>query len=142
MRSQPLSVREGCDLQQRMLEHFNLTPPKMSSSETLKGFKVRRLPRKTEQALEASDIFLQLMDEPTVHDIYRVEDAVNEIRYSMGFSWLAWMFAKYFITELIKWLWEEYHRESTPIPSAAQSLTHSSCTEKCSDQCVRDCHKG
>lgn len=141
MRSHPLTVREGCALQQRMLEHFNLTPPKMSSSETLKGFKVRRLPRKTEQALEASEVLFALLDDPIAHDIQSANDAVNEIRYSMGFSWLAWMFARYFITELIKWLWEEYHRESTPIPSSPSILTHSSCTEECSDQCVRDCHK-
>lgn len=111
MRSQPMTVAEGCALQQRMLEHFNLMPPKMSSSETLKGFKVRRLPRKTEQALEASDIFLQLMDDPIIHDIHKCDDAITEIRYSMGFSWLAWMFVRYFITELIKWLWVEYHKE-------------------------------
>ena len=137
MRSQPLSVREGCDLQQRMLEHFNLTPPKMSSSETLKGFKVRRLPRKTEQALEASDIFLQLMDDPFTHGIQSANDAVNEIRYSMGFSWLAWMFARYFITELIKWLWVEYHREASTFPPAQGSSV--GCTQECRLHCPEQC---
>ena len=109
MRSQPMTVAEGCALQQRMLEHFNLLPPRMSASETLKA---KRLPRKTEQALEASDIFLQLMDDPFTHGIQSADDAINEIRYSMGFSWLAWVFARYFLTELIKWLWVEYHKES------------------------------
>lgn len=142
MRSQPMTVAEGCDLQQRMLEHFNLLPPKMSSSETLKASKVKRLPRKTEQALEASDIFLQLMDDPFTHGIQSADDAINEIRYSMGFSWLAWMFARYFITELIKWLWAEYHREaSTPQP--AQDLPVG-CTQAvhCGNQqctCTQDC---
>ena len=110
MRANPMTVAEGCDLQRRMLEQFNLLPPSMSSSEALKPAKARRLSHRAVQALEASDVFLALMDDPYTHGIANVTDAINEIKYSMGFSWLAWFIARQFLTALIRWLWEEYHK--------------------------------
>jgi hypothetical protein len=144
MRSVPMSVSEGCELQQRMLQHFNLVPRSMSSSETVKGYKLKRLPRKTEQALEASDLFLILMDDPIVHDIHTPADAVAEIKYRMGFSWLTWMIARYFITELVKWLWAEYHQSTGSVhsqepaqgtPQERISNAHPQCHSECT-QCA------
>ena len=124
MRTNPMTVAEGCDLQRRMLEHFSLLPPSMSSSEALKPAKARRLSRRAVQALEASDIFLQLADDWHVHNIRNVNDAISEIRYSMGFSWLAWLIARQFLTALIRWLWEEYHK--LPESPTGESGVHES----------------
>lgn len=103
-----ISIQNQCEIQERMLNHFGIMPPKMSYGMVVKA---KRLPRKTELALTVSDIFFNLSDDFEVHDIHKCDDAITEIRYSMGFSWLAWMFVRYFITELIKWLWVEYHKE-------------------------------
>lgn len=111
-RTIPMSVREQCELQYRMLEHFQL-PGVYSSghwSSQMSAGNRNRLPRKTALALEISDVFFMAMDDPFSHDIHSPKQAIEYIRYEMGYSWLAWMFARYFITALIKWLWAEYHK--------------------------------
>ena len=127
-----ISIQNQCEIQERMLNHFGIMPPKMSYGMVVKA---KRLPRKTELALTVSDIFFNLSDDFEVHGIQSADDAINEIRYSMGFSWLAWMFARYFITELIKWLWAEYHKEpiseQSSIPTGSCTSSHSCCTKMC-----------
>ena len=129
-----ISIQNQCEIQERMLNHFGIMPPKMSYGMVVKA---KRLPKKTELALTVSDIFFNLSDDFEVHGIQSANDAVNEIRYSMGFSWLAWMFARYFITELIKWLWVEYHREAnTPLPAQDSSV---GCTQESRLHCPEQC---
>jgi hypothetical protein len=38
-----------------------------------------------------------------------LEEITGEIRYRMGYGWLAWFLFKNFAIPIIKWLWERYH---------------------------------
>ena len=44
------------------------------------------------------------------------DDLVLEVRYKMGYGWLAWFLLKNFAIPVLRWLWNRYHNS---IPNGA-----------------------
>jgi len=103
MTSEQLTV-----LQNKMLDHFQL--PQITLSST--GKRCRPVHnRKAIQAIEVADQFVQLNSlHPTDGKPQSLQQMTDEIRYNMGFTMVAWFFARIFISSIVKWLWANYSK--------------------------------
>ena len=114
MRFIPMTVSEQCDLERRMLEHFELLPQEWQTAPANRTIRhTKHLPKRAAQALDISQAFFRIADrDDAPFDVKEMELAV---RYEMGYGWLLWFFFRNFAWPLILWLWQEYHK---PHPAA------------------------
>jgi hypothetical protein len=106
--TQIMTSEQLTTLQNRMLDHFQL--PQITLSST--GKRCRPVHnRKAIQAIEVADHFVQLSSlHPTDGKPVGLQAMTDEIRYNMGFTMIAWFFARIFISSIVKWLWQNYPR--------------------------------
>ena len=106
-----MSVQQCDELQTRMLKHFSLMPPGMNNSVAVCASMVgnKRIPKATRRAMEISDAFIRLEREGNFETYVSIEDTINDVRYGMGISMIAWFLIRIFATAIIKWLWHQYY---------------------------------
>lgn len=116
MRYQPMTVREACTLECDMLEHFELMPSEWKSATKYVPASVlrttRQLPKRAAKALDISQAFIELVNDPTDAPLC-MEEMILAVRYKMGYGWWAWFVFSKFAVPIIRWLWRRYH-SSTP----------------------------
>lgn len=71
--------------------------------------------RDTAKALRIARTFNAIMNNEAEQPAC-LDDLILEVRYKMGYGWLAWFFFKTFAIPVIKWLWNRYH---SSIPDGA-----------------------
>lgn len=113
MRFIPMSLNEQCDLEQRMLQHFQLLPDEWkdaaSVTSTRNLHRTKQFPKRARQALDISQAFFSLAIDEHWMPIDR-EEMTLAIRYKLGYGWLAWLLFRTFAVPIIRWLWNEWHK--------------------------------
>lgn len=74
------------------------------------------------KALRVSQAFIDLVNDESMQPA-TLNDAIEGVRYKLGYGWLAWFFFKTFAIPVIKWLWNRYH-SSTPEKSIGSKPQH------------------
>jgi hypothetical protein len=116
MRFDPLTSREQSMFEREMLIHFGyadsheryLAQPD-ASIQIVRTYKPKK--GKERDLIKAQNIFNTfnaIIDNEPEQPV-SFDEMVDEIRYKMGYGWLAWFLFKNFAIPIIKWLWERYH---------------------------------
>lgn len=114
MRYEPMSVKEACDLEADMLDHFKLLPDEWKAATKYVPTSVLRttkqLPKRAVKALGVSQAFISLTND-VVDAPLDVDEMILAIRYQLGYGWWAWFLFKNFAVPIIRWLWSRYHND-------------------------------
>jgi len=115
MRYTPMHIAEQCELEDRMLIHFELLPQEWRGikSPSLKRYS-KHFPKQAYSAISISQAFFAVTETDGPID---AEEMVLAIRYRLGYGWWAWLLIRSFAVPIIKWLWNQYHN---PQPVEAQ----------------------
>ncbi len=125
MRFDPLTLNEQVALTRDLLTEFGYAEEIVLASTTRDGKRTERKQwhihdkRNAERAMKIAEAFIEIVNDEDKQPA-TLDDAINDVRFKMGYGWLAWFFFKNFTIPVIKWLWNRYHFSSpeTPIGSS------------------------
>lgn len=124
MRFEPLTLNEQVALTRNLLTDFGYAQEIVQCSTARDGKRTERKQwhihdkRNAERSMKIAEAFIEAVNDPTEFPT-NFDNMVSEIRYRMGYGWLAWFLVKNFAIPIIKWLWHKYHSSTpeTPIGS-------------------------
>lgn len=98
----------------KMLAEHNLPCGNISMASAVRPRNRKRLAHKTQRALEISDHFFDIVNEPPIDEAnpanryMSLEDTIVEVRYRMGTGTMTWLLIRWFVVPIIEWLWRYY----------------------------------
>ena len=126
MRLDPLTLNEQVALTKDLLTEFGYAEEILQSSTSRDGKRTERKQwhihdkRNADRSMKIAEAFIEIVNDEN-NQPATLDDAINDVRYKMGYGWLAWLLVRNFAIPVIKWLWNRYHN-SIPLTKAYYSI--------------------